>query len=59
MQFFLPIQKNYDTKTYKKGKRWIVTGILYIFFNVNQINQLCLCKNEAPHHHICGNDTHR
>ena len=54
--------ENHDTKTwYKKGKNnfslinagWIVTRILHIFFNVNQINQLHLSNN------IYVNDTHR
>ena len=38
---------------------WIVSRILYIFFNVNQINQLYLSNNEASCHHIYVNDTHR
>ena len=37
---------------------WIVSRILYIFFNINQINQLYLSNNEACCHHIYVNDTH-
>ena len=29
------------------------------FFNMNQINQLLLSNNEASHHHVYVNDTHR
>ena len=51
----------------QKGKKvfslinagWIVSRILYIFFYVNQINQLYLSNNEASCHHIYVNDTHR
>ena len=35
-----------------------LSAILYIFLNVNQINQLYLSNNEASHHHIYVNDTH-
>ena len=32
---------------------------IYIYFNVNQIGQLFLSNNEASHHHIYVNNTHR
>ena len=61
--------KNHDTKTYiiKKEKiffslinaGWVISGILYIFFNINQINLLYLSNNEASCGHIYVNDTHR
>ena len=35
---------------------WIVSGILYVFFNVNQFY---LSNSEASHHHIYVNNTHR
>ena len=35
---------------------WIVSGILYVFFNVNQFY---LSNSEASHHHIYVNNTHK
>ena len=63
MQFFLHWPKITIPKQYKKVKTvfsfinavWIVSGILYIYFNVNQINQLYLSNNEASHHHNVNN----
>ena len=63
MQIFLPSQKITIPKQYKKDKivfslinvGWIVTGILYIR---NQINQLYLSNNEVSRHHIYVSDTH-
>ena len=37
---------------------WIVSRMLYIFFNVSQINQLYLSNTEASPHYIYANDTH-
>ena len=67
MQFFLPSQKIMIPKQYEKRKRvfslinagWIVSRILYICFNINQVNQLYLSNNEASRHHIYVTDTHR
>ena len=66
MQFFLPRPKIMIPKQYKKVKRvfskinafWIVSGILYIYFNINQINQLYLPNNEASHQNIDVNNTY-
>ena len=67
MQFYLPRPKIMIPKQYKKVKRvfskinafWIVSGILYICFNINQINQLYLPNNEASPQNIYVNNTHR
>ena len=63
MQFFLHRPKITIPKQYKKVKRvfsyinavYIVSGIMYIYFNVNQMNQLYLSNNEASHHHNLNN----
>ena len=59
MQFFLPSQKiTIPEHNIKKEKvslvnaSWVVSRILYILFNVNQIKQLYLSNNEASCHHI-------
>ena len=54
MVFFLSSQKITIPKHIKKEKvfslinaGWIVKGILYIFLNINRINQLYLSNNEV------------
>ena len=59
MQFFLPSQKiTIPEHNIKKEKvslvnaSWVVSRILCILFNVNQIKQFYLSNNEASCHHI-------
>ena len=67
MQFLLTRPKVTIPKQYKKVKSFFLNkcyldcqqNIVYIYFNVNQIGQLFLSNNEASHHHIYVNNTHR